>query len=135
MSKIGEMDNQGFRALFNFKVDNAKSKYRETGKTNREERLKNLRAKILSNVKEEILKAIPEVINPFESCIIYSNWIKIGIRNALSFLIEDEQFDSVQLECFFADIAEELTTILGKAVQVDIDNSKFPGNRRFYVKV
>ena len=134
MSKIGEMDSQGFRALFNFKVDEAKSKYRAPVNDEREEKIEKLKEEIISNVKAELIKAIPEVINPFEDCIISSNWIAIADTGIISY-IGNVGFRAAELECFFADIAEELTIILGKAVQVDIDNSKFPGNRRFYVKV
>lgn len=135
MSKIGEMDNQGFRALFNYKVDDAKSKYRPPVKDDgREEKLKKLREEIISNVKAEFIKAVPKVINPFEEYTISSNWIGLGLTNLL-FSIDDVCFDSLQLECFFADIAEELTAILGKAVQVDMDESNFPPLRRFSVKV
>lgn len=135
MSKIGEMDNQGFRALFNYKVDDAKSKYRAPVKDDdREEKVKKLREEIISNVKAEFIKAIPKVINPWEECIISSNWIRIEINNG--YYIADVFFaDKTKLECFFADIAEELTAILNKAVQVDEQEPKNHKLRRFSVKV
>ena len=135
MGRIGEMDNKGFRAMFNFKVDEAKSKYRASVMdNNREEKLKKLREKITFDVKEEFIKAIPEVINPFEECIISSNWIRVDINDGyyIAFVFFA---DKTKLECFFADIAEELTAILGKAVQVDEQEPKNHKLRRFSVKV
>ena len=129
------MDNKEFRAFFNYKVDNAKSKYRASVKDdNREEKLKKLREKIISDVKEEFLKAVPEVINPFEKCIISSDWIRVEINNG--YYIADVFFaDKTKLECFFADIAEELTAILNNAVQVDEQEPKNHRLRRFSVEV
>lgn len=129
-----EMDNKEFRAMFNIKVDNAKSKYRASVKKDSEEKLKRLKAKIISDVKEELIKAIPEVINPSEKCKISSNWIRIDINNGYYiegvFFAEESGFES-----FLADIAEELTVTLNKAVLVDEQEPKNHKLRRFSVEV
>lgn len=128
-----KMDNKEFREKFNLKVDEAKSKYRAPA-GDRKAELDNLKEKIISDVQQEFLKSIPEVINPSLGCKISSDWIRVEINDG--YYIADVFFaDKTKLECFFADIAEELTAMLNKAVQVDEEEPKNHKLRRFSVEV
>ena len=126
------MDDKEFRAMFNYKVDEAKRKYRSPG-GERKKKLDNLKEKIISKVQREFLEAIPEVI-PLEKYTISSNWIVIDPSKG--YYIADVAFTfECDLECFLRITASELADMLNKAVLVDKKNDGKYLQFRFSVEV